>query len=383
MTEPRPFTYHVPDVAIADLHERLARTRLPDRPPCAAWELGTDNDYLADLLAYWRDQFDWRAQESLMNGFPQFRLRLPDVDLHCLRVEGRGPDPVPLLLCHGWPGSVFEFLELIPRLTDPERFGLDPRLSFTVVAPSLPGYGLSFEPGQARFGVEEMADRLVDLMGAFGHERFLVQGGDWGAFVAARMAHAHPNRIVGLHLNLLPLPRDGGPSPDASPEEIAHFDRLRVWLREETGYQWIQGTKPQTLAFAMTDSPAGLAAWQVEKFRSWSDCHGTIENAIPRDRLLANIAFYWFTGAIGSSFHPYYARMHRDWPIPRGTRIAVPMGYAQFPHEMVRPPRTLASAMFADIRQWNSMPQGGHFAALEQPELLAHEIRSFAEALQS
>ena len=381
MPEPRPFTYHVPDQDIADLRQRLALTRLPDQTPGESWAYGTDVAYLSGLIHHWRETFDWRKEEAWLNAFPQFKVGLDDVDVHCLRVEGKGPNPRPLLLCHGWPGSVFEFLNLIPRLTDPARFGLDPSLSFTVIAPSLPGYGLSFAPGQARFGIEEIADRLVEVMAAYGHDHFLVQGGDWGGFAATRMAYAHPDRVEGIHLNIMPLRRDGRANEGSTPDERAHFRRLADWLKEETGYQWIQGTKPQTLAFALTDSPAGLAAWIAEKFRAWSDCGGTIENAIPRDHMLANISFYWFTGAIGSSSWPYYARMHREWPVPAGAKVTRPMGYAEFPKEMVRPPRSLAEGMFADIRRWEVMPRGGHFAAMEQPDLLARELRAFASTL--
>ena len=376
-----PFTYHVPEAALDDLRERLARTRLPDQAPEAPWTYGTDVTYLADLIAYWRDGFDWRGEEAALNAFPQTIQRIGEIDIHCLHVPGQGPNPRPLLLCHGWPGSVFEFLDLIPRLTDPVRFGGRPEDAFTVVAPSLPGYGLSFRPGQPRLGVEEIADHFSELMTRLGHDRFMAQGGDWGAFITTRLAWRYPERVEGLHLNMLPVRRDLS-GRDATPEEAAHYERVGAWLKEETGYQWIQGTKPQTLAFALTDSPAGLAAWIVEKFRSWSDCDGAIETAIPRDRMLANIALYWFTGAIGSSFHPYYSRMHRPWPVPDGERVQVPTAYAAFPREMVRPPRSLAErTMFADLRRWTEMPRGGHFAALEQPDRLAEDIRAFAGAL--
>jgi pimeloyl-ACP methyl ester carboxylesterase len=377
-----PFTYHVPDDALADLRQRLARTRLPDQAPEAPWTYGTDVTYLADLLAYWRDRFDWRAQETALNAFPQARLRVGEIDLHYLHVPGQGPNPRPLLLCHGWPGSVFEFLDLIPRLTDPARFGGRPEDAFTVVAPSLPGYGLSFRPGQPRLGVEEIADHFAELMTRLGYERFMTQGGDWGAFITTRLAWRYPERVEGLHLNMLPVRRDLS-GRDATPEEAAHYARVGTWLKEETGYQWIQGTKPQTLAFALTDSPSGLAAWIAEKFRSWSDCDGTIETAILRDRMLANISLYWFTGAIGSSFHPYYSRMHRPWPVPDGEKVRVPTAYAAFPKEMVRPPRSLAEAtMFSDLRRWTELPRGGHFAALEQPDLLAEDVRAFARSLR-
>ena len=373
----------VSDAAIADLRERLARTRLPDAAPGEPWAYGTDVAWLGDLLAYWRERFDWRAAEARLNQFPQYRVALHGIGLHFLHVPGNGPAPCPLLLSHGWPGSVFEFLDLIPHLTDPRRFGGDPADAFTVVAPSLPGYGLSFTPGQKRFGVEAIADCLAELMtGVLGYRRFAAQGGDWGAFVTSRLGYAYPERLIGIHLNLLPLRRDPAMLADPTAEERRYLESLAHWLKEETGYQWIQGTRPQTLAFALTDSPAGLAAWIAEKFRAWSDCGGAIDSVFTRDQLLANIAFYWFTGAIGSSFWPYYARMHGPWPIPDGAGIAVPMGYCEFPKEILRPPRSLAERVFRDIRRWSVMPRGGHFAAMEQPDALAQELRDFFRPLR-
>ena len=378
-----PFTLRVPEEAIADLRDRLARTRLPDQAPADPWAYGTDVGYLRQLVEYWRSTFDWRAEEARLNAFPQFKVPLGGIDLHFLHVPGKGPAPCPLLLLHGWPGSVFEFLELIPRLTDPARFGGDPADAFTVVAPSLPGYGLSFKSGQPRFGIEEIADCVAELMwGALGYTGFAVQGGDWGAITASRLGYAHPEKLIGIHLNLLAIRRDQQDLANPTPDEQAYLDDRAIWLRDETGYQWIQGTKPQTLAFALSDSPAGLAAWIVEKFRTWSDCGGNVEAAFTRDRLLANISFYWFTGAIGSSFWPYYAVRHRPWPIPDGQTIDVPAGYAQFPAEILRPPRSLAERTYTDIRRWTVMPRGGHFAALEQPEALANEVREFFRPLR-
>jgi pimeloyl-ACP methyl ester carboxylesterase len=380
--QPKSFTLAVPDAAVSDLRERLARTRFPDQAPDPAWTYGTDVGYMRDLVVYWRDAFDWRTQEARLNAFPQYKVRLHDIDVHFLRVEGKGPAPCPLLLSHGWPGSVFEFLDIIPRLADPARFGDDPADAFTVIAPSLPGYGLSFAPGQQRFSVEAIAACFADLMtDVLGYNHYAAQGGDWGSFITSRLACDHPERLIGIHLNLMPLRRDPAMVANPTPEEKKYLQELTVFLKEETGYQWIQGTKPQTLAFALIDSPAGLAAWIVEKFHTWSDCGGDLESAFTRDALLANISFYWFTGAIGSSFWPYYARMHRPWPIPDGG-IAVPTGYAQFPHEILSPPRSLAARTYSDIRRWTVMPRGGHFAAMEQPEALAAEVRAFFRPLR-
>jgi len=380
---PARFSLHVPDADLADLRERLPRTRFPDQAPGEPWAYGTDLAYMQSLVTYWRDQFDWRAHEARLNAVPQYKVPLRGIELHFLHVPGQGPDPYPLLLSHGWPGSVFEFLELIPRLTDPGRFGADPADAFTVVAPSLPGYGLSFTPGQPRFGVEAMADCLAELMtGVLGYERFGAQGGDWGSFITARLGYAYPDRLSGIHLNLMPVRRDPKMVSDPTPEERRYLEELQVWLKEETGYQWIQGTRPQTLAFALTDSPAGLAAWILEKFRAWSDCGGDVESVFTKDELLANISLYWLTGAIGSSFWPYYARMHGPWPIPEGAAVTVPTGYAAFPREILRPPRSIAEQTFTDIRRWSVMEHGGHFAAMEQPDALAHEIRAFFRPLR-
>jgi pimeloyl-ACP methyl ester carboxylesterase len=381
--QPEEFALSVPETAIADLRERLGRTRFPDQAPGEPWAYGTNVEYLRGLVEYWRTAFDWRAQEARLNAFPQFKVPLHDIDVHFLHVPGKGPNPCPLLLMHGWPGSVFEFLDLIPRLTDPARFGGNPGGAFTVVAPSLPGYGLSFRPGQKRFGIEEIADCLADLMtGTLGYRRFAAQGGDWGGITASRMGYAHADKLIGIHVNLLAVRRDGSMLADPTPDERKYLDELAYWLKEETGYQWIQGTRPQTLSFGLTDSPSGLAAWIIEKFRAWSDCGGDVESAFTRDQLLANICLYWFTGAIGSSFFPYYFRMHRPWPIPDGGTIAVPTGYAEFPHEILRAPRSLAARTYTDIRRWTVMQRGGHFAAMEQPEALATEVQAFFRPLR-
>jgi pimeloyl-ACP methyl ester carboxylesterase len=371
----------VADEAIADLHERLSRTRLPDQAPDPVWTFGCDVEYLRRLLAYWQSGFVWRAQEAALNAFPQFRVPLHGIDLHFLHVPGEGVAPMPLLLSHGWPGSVFEFIDLIPRLTHPSHFGGKAADAFTVVAPSLPGYGLSFRPGQKRFGIEAITDCLADLMtDVLGYRRFAAQGGDWGAFVASRLGAVHADKMVGIHINLLAVRRDSALVQNSSEEERRYAAELAEFLKEETGYQWIQGTRPQTLAFGLSDSPAGLAAWIVEKFRAWTDNDGTPDTAVDRDRMLANISLYWFTGCIGASFHPYYARMHAPWPI-QGT-IDIPVGYCQFPKEIIRPPRSVAERVYTDIRRWTVMQRGGHFAAMEQTDALADEIREFFRPLR-
>lgn len=380
---PRPFTLNIPDGDIADLKVRLNRTRFPDRVPGATWDFGTDVGYMRALTDYWRTHFDWRVQEAALNAFPQFKVDLHGIGLHYLHVPGAGPDPKPLLLLHGWPGSVFEFLDIIPRLTDPDRFGGDPADAFSVVAPSLPGFGLSFAPDQERFGINRIVDCLADLMtDVLGYPKFLAQGGDWGAFGCSVLGIRHPDKVPGIHLNLLCVPPSADPPENATDEELCYAGEIDTWLKEETGYNLIQGTRPQTLAFGLADSPAGLAAWIVEKFHAWTDHDGDLEEAVDRDRMLANISLYWFSGAIGSSFWPYYDRLHGDWPITEGQTISVPTGYAAFPKEIRRPPRSIAQKLYTDIRHWTVMEKGGHFAALEQPAALAADMAHFFRTLR-
>lgn len=380
--EPTPFTLAVPEADLEDLRARLTRTRFPDRTPGEPWAYGTDPDYLRELVTYWRDGFDWRREEAALNAFPQFRVELDGIPLHYLHVPGKGPDPIPLLLLHGWPGSVLEFLDILPLLTDPAAHGAPDAPSFTVIAPSLPGFTLSFAPDQKRFSCEEMAATIARLMAdVLGLDRYMVQGGDWGAFVGSCIAYTHPDRVRALHLNFLPLRRDAAVADNPSPEEQTYLAELAEFLKEETGYQVIQGTRPQTLASALVDSPAGLAAWIAEKFHVWTDNDGRIEDAVDRDRMLADISLYWFTGAIGSSFWPYYARSHGPWPIPLGEKITVPMGYLQSPREILRPPRSAAARVYTDIRRWETLEKGGHFAALENPDALAAELRVLASSL--
>jgi pimeloyl-ACP methyl ester carboxylesterase len=355
----KPFRLEVPEAALADLRARLARTRFPDEAPGAPWATGTSLAYLQGLLKHWQSGFDWRAQEARINSFPQFKVPIDGIELHFIHVKSKKPNAMPLLLAHGWPGSIVEFLGLIPRLSD-----------FDLVAPSLPGYTLSFAPGQKRFGVEGIAASFIKLMTeVLGYRRFGTQGGDWGAFITSRMAAMRPELFTGLHLNYLTVPRDSA-AGDADWQA-----QLADWVKERSAYSIIQGTRPQTLAYGLTDSPAGLAAWIAEKFHAWTDNDGTIESAISRDDMLANISLYWFSGAIGSSFWTYYARTHGPWPVP--FPITVPTAHAAFPKEILRPPRAVAEKYYTNIKRWTVMPKGGHFAALEQPAALAQEIIDF------
>lgn len=381
--EPRPFTIEVDAAGLDDLQRRLAHVRWPDETPGTGWQTGASLSYMRELVAYWLERYDWPAQVAALNRFRQFTVPLGGIDLHFIHEPGNGPNPMPLLLVHGWPSTAWEFAELIPRLTDPARFGGDPADAFTVVAPSLPGYTFSYQPNQRRFSLPEMADLFATLMReVLGFERFIAAGGDWGSFICSRLAYAHPELLHGLHLLMLPLRRDPGWPHQPTAEEAHYLDQLRYWVKEETAYAAIQGTKPQTLAYGLTDSPVGLAAWIVEKFRTWSDCGGDVERCYTKDQLLTNVMLYWTTGAINSSFWPYYSRLHSDWPIPDGARILVPTGHADFPHEIIRPTRSLAERIF-NLVHWTEFPVGGHFAAAEQPDAYAGDLRAFCRGFRS
>jgi microsomal epoxide hydrolase len=337
---------------------------------------------MKDLVAYWRDGFDWRAQEAALNAWPQFTTPISGIDVHYVHAQGVGPNPMPLVISHGWPGSIVEFQHILPRLTDPAKFGGDPRDAFTVIAPSLPGYVFSFRPNQVRLGLKAIADVFASLMtDVLGYRRFAAQGGDWGAFITTCLGAFYPDRVAGMHLTLLAAGRDGTPADTPSEDEKRYLEELTHWEREETGYQWIQGTKPQTLAYGLTDSPVGLLAWITEKFRTWTDCGGDVVGHIGRDTLLTNVTLYWVTGAINSSFWPYYWRRHEPWPLARGQRVPVPAAYASFPKEILHPPRAWAEKVY-DIRRWTAMKAGGHFAALEEPEALAADVRDFFRPLR-
>jgi microsomal epoxide hydrolase len=292
---------------------------------------------------------------------------------------------MPLLLSHGWPGSIWEFHKLIPMLTDPAQFDADPEDAFTIVAPSLPGYTLSFQPGMPRTGAPAIAEILVRLMrDVLGYRQFAAQGGDWGSFISAFLGLRWPAHVRGIHINLIPLRREApaGGQWDEHADMRAYRAELEHWLQEDAAYAAIQGTRPQTLAYGLTDSPVGLAAWILEKFRAWSDCGGDPLRVFSMDELLTNVMLYWISGAVGSSFWPYYARQHDGWPLPSTTeRVEVPTAYQSFPKDILHPPRELAERAF-NIQRWTIAPRGGHFAALEVPELLAEDVRTFFRGLR-
>jgi microsomal epoxide hydrolase len=374
-----PFTIDVSDAVLDDLRERLARTRYPDQIPDSGWDYGTDRAYLRELCEYWREKFDWRRQEALLNRFDHFRSEIDGQPLHFIHQRSPLPDALPLVITHGWPGSVFEFYKIIGPLTDPEAHGGRAEDAFHVVCPSMPGYGFSGPTTRPGWDVREVAAIVAKLMARLGYDRYGAQGGDWGGIVTAILGGIDAEHVCGIHMNMVvcgPPPDAADPMQGVSPEELADLGGMGEFQKKETGYQQIQGTKPQTLGYGLNDSPAGLAAWIVEKFRTWSDCDGDVERRFSKDELLTNIMIYWATQTINSSVRLYCESMRSGRFGPAGQRVDVPTAGAIFPTELIKPPRKWAEAHF-NVQQWTRMERGGHFAALEEPDALVADIRSF------
>lgn len=377
-----PFTIDVPEAVLTDLKERLARTRFPDAlEGLAPWEDGTDLGYLKEIIRYWREEYDWRAAERALNRFRQYRAEVQGLGTHFIHQPGVGPDPLPLVVTHGWPGSVVEFMRIIPMLSDPAAHGGDPGDAFDVVAPSLPGYGFSDHPRRPGTNIVRVAELWADLMGQLGYPRFGAQGGDIGSGVSTFLAAGYPDHVVGIHLNYVVA------RPPADPVTYTEEDRrllaeIQRWRQEEWGYVHIQSTKPQTIGTVLNDSPAGLAAWIVEKFRAWSDCNGDVESRFSRDDLLTNITLYWVTETATSAARMYWEAL-RGGAIPAIRRVETPTGCAIFPKELAggRPPRSWAEQAY-NVNHWTEMKAGGHFAAMEEPEALVEDIRAFFRPLR-
>jgi len=378
-----PFRIQVPDSVLLDLQERLARTRFPDEITGAGWTYGTNLAYLRELVAYWRERYDWKAAEARLNQLRQLRARLGGLWIHFIHERGVGPAPLPLVVTHGWPGSVAEFVKIIGPLTDPARHGGDPADAFDVVAPSMPGYGFSQRPTAPGMDAERIAGLWAELMQGLGYRRFGAQGGDWGSMVSTYLGARHADVVAGIHLNMVVAfpPDPANPAAGLTQDEVVELLEARQFLKEETGYQRIQGTKPQTLGYALNDSPAGLAAWIVEKFRTWSDCGGDVKRRFGKDDLLTDIMLYWVTETATSSCRLYYETMHADKFPPRDLRVEVPTGCAIFPRELFRPPRAWVERVF-NVQRWTRMAAGGHFAALEEPQALVDDIRAFFRPLR-
>ncbi len=384
----QPFEVKIPQATLDDLRERLASTRSIPHDDATDWDAGTSPTYLRQLIDYWRLQFDWRAQEAHIHRFAHFRAALGGTTLHFIHERGRGDAPLPIVLTHGYPDSFLRFLKLIPLLTDPAAHGGDPRDAFHVVVPSLPGYAFSDKPDKSgsTFNIGDLWHKL--MADELGYERFAAHGGDWGSTVTEYLARSHSASVVGIHLTNVPFWHAYRKPDDLSPAEEKFLEANERFQMQEGAYEMIQGTRPQTLADSLNDSPAGLTAWIVEKFQRWSDCDGDIEKRFTKDVLLANVMTYWATETIGSSFLPYYDHTHAGvarWMLEKAKEWVgssqVPTGFALFPKDLTNPPREWAQRFF-NVQRWNEMPRGGHFAAMEEPELLAEDIRAFFRPLR-
>jgi pimeloyl-ACP methyl ester carboxylesterase len=382
--EIRPFRIDVPQADLDDLRDRLARTRWPDELPDVGWTRGVPLGYLQDLAAYWRDGYDWRKQEADLNQHPQFTTTIDGANIHFLHVRSPEPDALPLVLTHGWPGSVVEFLDVIGPLADPRAHGGDPADAFHLVIPSMPGYGFSGPTREAGWTTDRVAAAWAELMARLGYERYGAQGGDWGAFVSPELGRVDPDHVVGVHVNAATF--GFIPFGPVDPEELATFtdaekarlERLNNFLSNMNGYFQIQATRPQTLAYGLTDSPVGQLAWIVEKFKEWTDSSAELpEDAVDRDHLLTNVMLYWLTGTAGSAARMYYENMHAaSWGKQPGT---TPTGVAVFVEDV--PIRRYAEGG-NNIVHWSEFDRGGHFAAMEAPDLLVGDVRAFFRGLR-
>ncbi|WP_405583069.1 epoxide hydrolase family protein [Streptomyces sp. NBC_01190] len=372
-----PFTPRAEPAALDDLRTRLRATRWPDAPEDAGWSLGTDLAYLRELVAYWADGFDWPAQEAALAQLPRFRVRLGDLGIHYVHARAVAPTgPVlPLILNHGWPDSFWRYSKVVPLLTDPGAHGADPADAFDVVVPDVPGYGYSDRPAGPPLSSVAVAGLWAELMCVLGYPRFGATGGDIGSHVSRYLALDHPDRVVAVHRMDAGLPLFTGDQADLTPEERAWFADIAAWGASEGGYGAMHRTKPQTAAVGLTDSPAGLAAWIVEKLRAWSDCGGDIERAFTKDEILTNVTLYWLTGTIGSSMRMYQANAAIP-PAQLARRVEVPSGFSLFRGDVLRPPRAWLERA-TNLVYLNEPERGGHFAPFEEPELYAEELRTF------
>jgi len=371
------FSIQIPEDVLIDLKYRLDHIRWPDQLENVAWERGTEKGYLQSLVSYWSEQYDWRAQEAELNRLPQFRCTVDGVDVHFIHERGRGPNPLPIILTHGWPDSFIRYKKMIPHLADPARYGGHPNDAFDVIVPSIPGFGFSGKPTVGGVNNSTVSELWAKLMTEeLGYETFAAAGGDMGSGVTRYLAAIHPELLVGIHVTDLGIIRQLMTAHDEaslSKEELQYKADVQKWIVEEGGYISLQATKPQTLAYGLSDSPVGLAAWIVEKFRSWSDQDCEFDKKFGNDELLTNIMIYWITNTIGPSAHRYFENTHS---LPQLGRIDVPTGVALFPSDVLLPPREWAEKNL-NIMRWTHMPRGGHFAAMEEPELLAEDIRAF------
>jgi epoxide hydrolase len=370
----------VPEAELRDLRDRLRRTRLPEREPVEDWSQGVPLAYLRDLCRYWAEEYNWRATEARLNSLPQFRTVIDGLGIQFVHMRSPHPDTLPLVITHGWPGSIIEFLRVIGPLTDPAAHGGDASDAFDVVCPSLPGFGFSDKPTRPGWGIERIAGAWIELMARLGYERYGAQGSDWGTSISALVGQRDPGHVVGIHLTPPLAPPDPATLDDLTERERAALASLEEAAEWDSGYSREQATRPQTIGYALVDSPAALAAWIVEKFWSWTDCDGHPENVLTRDELLDNLMLYWLprTGASSARLYWESIRQVDAWISGSATdTITVPTGCSIFPRELQRPSRRWAEKRFLDIRYWNEPERGGHFAAFEQPEIFVDEVRAF------
>lgn len=384
----RPFRIAIAQADLDELRRRVAATRWPGEVPGTGWERGVPLDYLKELADYWVDGFDWRAAEARLNRFEQFVTGIDGVDVHFLHARSPVESATPLIITHGWPGAFAEFVDIVDALTDPAAHGGDPADAFHVVVPSIPGFGFSSAPAEVGWDTDRVARAWAELMRRLGYDRYVAQGGDWGMPISLKLALTDPEHVSGVHLNMFAAfpPNDPAAYADLDAADQARLDFTQRFEQDGAGWRLLQSTRPQTIAYALTDSPVGQLAWVVEKFKEWSDSEDAPEDAVDRDLLLTIVSIYWFTATAGPSAHLYFESSHlftdfvRTWAGP--WPLAMPVGVATFPQDAVRPVRKFAEPLLPTLSHWTEFDRGGHFAAMEQPELFVGDVRAFARSLR-
>jgi epoxide hydrolase len=379
MSAVSPFRIAVPDAVLNDLKSRLRNTRWPEAELVGDWSQGAPLKWIRDICGYWAEQYDWRKREAALNRFAQFTTDIDGLDIHFIHARSPHPQAMPLIITHGWPGSVVEFHKVIEPLVDPVAHGGNAADAFHVVCPSLPGFGFSGKPTAAGWGVDRIAKTWAVLMDRLGYARYGAQGGDWGSAVTTALGAQDPDHCAGIHITLAMGTRpnvEGQPTP----EEARALEGIKYYADWDSGYSKQQSTRPQTLGYALTDSPSGQAAWILEKFWAWTDCNGHPENILTRDELLDNVMLYWVTASAASSARLYWESFGPGKRTPR--TVKVPTGVAVFPKEIVTPVRKWMEASYVNITHWSEMPKGGHFAAFEQPDLFVKEVRDYFRKLR-